>query len=457
MMRVFRHYAPTIVLGLIVADLATTLGAIALSSQLGPWIGEGPIWPKAVMLSAFILFSLYLADLYDPTLRPGRRELLARLLFALLSSAVFAAAAGFALPSLRFGRLAFLDTLGLLVVGLSLERMLFLEVRSTQRQKKRLIVLGVSRAAELIVQLQNKGAESFSIVGFLDDDPGAPDRLPPGYQLLGKTKDFLTIVDELQPDLVVVALPDMRGTLPTRELFECRLRGIRVEDWPTFFEKQTGKILVTDLRLSWLVFSDGFAQTHLTQTLKRVLDVTLALIGLVLASPLMILIAILIKLSSPGPVMFRQARVGHHGRLFVLNKFRSMIMNAEQQSGPVWASLTDPRVTRVGPFLRKTRLDELPQLFNVLAGDMSFIGPRPERPEFVQTLQQRIPFYMERLSVKPGITGWAQVCYQYGASVEDALEKLQYDLYYIKNLSLFLDFVILLSTVQVVLFAKGSR
>jgi sugar transferase (PEP-CTERM system associated) len=233
------------------------------------------------------------------------------------------------------------------------------------------------------------------------------------------------------------------------------MRGIRVEDWPAFYEKATGKILVTDVRPSWLIFSDGFVKTPRTEIVKRFFDIGVSLVGLCLAAPLMVLAAIAVKLESPGPVLFRQPRLGQNGSVFILNKFRSMGENAEKETGPVWSVKQDPRITRVGYLLRRTRLDELPQLFNVLVGHMSFIGPRPERPEFVVTLQKQIPYYMERLAVKPGITGWAQVKHDYGSSVEDALEKLQYDLYYIKNLSLFLDFLIVLNTVQVVLFAKG--
>jgi sugar transferase (PEP-CTERM system associated) len=254
---------------------------------------------------------------------------------------------------------------------------------------------------------------------------------------------------------VVVAQIERRGQFPAKALLDCRLQGIQVEDWPTFYEKATGKILVTSLRPSWLIFADGFVKTRRTEVVKRFLDMSLAFIGLVLALPVMAAVAIAIKLDSRGAVLFRQPRLGQNGSVFILNKFRSMREDAEKDTGPVWARNSDPRATRIGALLRKTRLDELPQLFNVLVGHMSFIGPRPERPEFVYDLQKAIPYYMERLSVKPGITGWAQVRYPYGASVDDALQKLQYDLYYIKNLSLFLDLLILLNTVQVVLFARG--
>lgn len=457
MLRIFRHYIPATLLKLITADVAVIVGSIGISSFLTEWMGQGSLGPKVFTLTAIILFALYLADLYKAGPEFGRRELAARLLLALSFSFILAAALGFIVPALRFSRFAFVQIFVFLGGGLLLWRTAWLQLRSEGRLRTRVLVLGVSRAAEHLVGLQTSGSQPFAVVGFLDDDPGAGEKLPPGSELLGKSKDLLNLVEELRPDLVVVALADMRGAFPAQDLLECRLRGIRVEDWPTFYEKQTGKILVKDLRPSWLIFSDGFVKTHRTRTLKRTLDVVLATVGLLVSLPLMGLIALAIKIESKGPVLFRQERVGEQGRIFVLNKFRSMHVGAEMGSGPVWALPGDPRVTRVGRFLRKTRFDELPQLFNVLVGEMSFIGPRPERPEFMRRLQRQIPFYLERLSVKPGITGWAQVRHQYAASVEDSSEKLQYDLYYIKNLSPFLDLLILLNTIQIVLFARGAR
>jgi sugar transferase (PEP-CTERM system associated) len=457
MLRVFRHYIPAPLLALLVADVAVVAGGVALSGLAAPWVGSGARWPKAGALAAVVVFTLYLADLYGTDRRRPRRELAARVLVALACAAVLAAAAGFAVPALRFARLAFAAIFGFATLGLLGFRLAWARLWSGDRLRARVLVLGVSGAAESIVKLQDSGARPFTVLGFLDHDPGAHGLLPPGGELLGKPEDLLNLVDEISPDVIVVSLAEMRGAFPSHDLLECRLRGIAVEDWPTFYEKQTGKILITGLRPSWLIFSDGFVTTHLTQLVKRVLDVTLAVAGLAVALPLMGLVALAIRLDSPGPVLFRQQRVGQHGPVFTLYKFRSMRADAEARSGAVWASREDPRVTRVGRILRRTRLDELPQLFNVLAGDMSFIGPRPERPEFVHTLQRQIPFYMERHSVKPGITGWAQVRHQYAASVEDTMEKLQYDLYYVKNLSPFLDLLILLSTIQVVLLARGSR
>jgi sugar transferase (PEP-CTERM system associated) len=312
-------------------------------------------------------------------------------------------------------------------------------------------------ADEIISQEGQNDSVPFTILGFLDDDPAAHDNIPPGHDLLGKTKDLLGVVQDFRPDIVLVALSNMRGAFPVREILECRFRGVRVEEWPTFYEKLTGKIFVHGLRPSWLIFSDGFVKTRLTETIKRAFDVALSLLGLILSAPLTALAAISIKLDSPGPVLFRQERVGKDGKVFILNKFRSMRTNAEAMTGPVWASADDPRVTRVGRILRKTRLDEIPQMFNVLMGHMSFIGPRPERPVFVNQLKEQIPFYGVRLAAKPGITGWAQVKYRYGSTVADAMEKLQYDLYYIKNMSVFLDLLVLLSSIQVVLFGRGAR
>lgn len=457
MLRVFRHYVPWTLLATVAMDLATIVTAVTVAVQLGGWAGEGPVWPKAVALGATVLFALYLADLYDVRRDLGRREIAARLATAVAAGAVATAALGFIVPALRFGRLVFVQILVLLAIGLGASRIAGTGLRASDRLRTRVLVVGVGPTTAGIVDLQDRGSHRFTVLGFLSDEPAAADWIPAGCEHLGKVRDLLNLVDELEPDLVLVALRDMRRGFPAGDLLECRLRGIRVDDWPSFYEKQTGKVLVTGLRPSWLIFSDGFVNGHTTRAVKRALDVALAGAGLVLALPVMLLITAAIRLDSRGPALFRQSRVGQGGRIFVLNKFRSMRADAERASGAIWASADDPRVTRVGRLLRKTRLDELPQLVNILLGHMSFIGPRPERPEFVQLLQRQIPFYRERLSVKPGLTGWAQIRYPYGASVEDAVEKLQYDLYYIKNLSLFLDLLILLGTIQVVLFRRGAR
>jgi sugar transferase (PEP-CTERM system associated) len=254
----------------------------------------------------------------------------------------------------------------------------------------------------------------------------------------------------------VVSLADARGKLPMDKLLEMKLDGVAFDHLASVYEELTGKIAVENLRPSWLIFSAGFKKSRLVQSAKRLMDITAALIGLVLAAPLMAMVALAVQWTSPGTVLYRQKRVGQHGRVFTVLKFRSMHQDAEATTGAVWATQNDNRVTPIGRFLRRSRLDEMPQLVNVLSGDMSLVGPRPERPEFVQQLTQEIPFYGQRHIIRPGLTGWAQVRYTYGSTVEDALEKLQYDLFYIKNLSIPLDLFIIFSTVKTVLLRRGA-
>jgi sugar transferase (PEP-CTERM system associated) len=295
------------------------------------------------------------------------------------------------------------------------------------------------------------------IVGFVDPDPARVGTaiLNPG--VIGTIEDIPSIVRAKKVDRVVVSLVDARGKLPVDKLLEMKLDGVTFDHLASVYEQYTGKIAVENLRPSWLIFSSGFKKSRLLSMSKRLLDVVAAAVGLMLALPLMLLIAVAIRLTSNGPVLYHQRRVGRHGRIFIVHKFRSMRTDAEAESGPVWAARDgDTRVTRLGAVLRRSRLDEMPQFWNVLRGDMSFVGPRPERPEFVSGLTQQIPFYGQRHVVRPGLTGWAQVRYTYGATVEDALQKLQYDLYYIKNLSIALDLFIIFSTVKTVLLRKGA-
>ena len=264
------------------------------------------------------------------------------------------------------------------------------------------------------------------------------------------------LVQRLKVDSIVVALEDRRLHLPTDDLLRCRLGGIGVTEREALYEKITGKLAVEAMRPSYLIFNDGFGRSQRSDIFKRAFDITLSVLGLLLVWPLMLLTALLVRLDSPGPVLFKQTRVGYDGKPFTLFKFRSMRTDAEQVSGPVWATEDDPRITRAGRFLRKSRLDELPQLFNVLTGHMSLVGPRPERPVFVQDLESQIPYYNQRHIVRPGLTGWAQINYPYGSSVEDALQKLQYDLFYVKNISLLFDLSILFTTIKTVVLRKGT-
>ena len=316
----------------------------------------------------------------------------------------------------------------------------------------------VSLARELGDRRSELGVE---IVGFVDTDAAkigvpidASGEIPP---VLGLVKEIPAIVRTRRVDRVVVSLADARGKFNMDELLAMKMNdGVRFDHLASVYEQYTGKIAVENLRPSWMIFSDGFNKSDRLEAIKRVSDIVFAMVGLVLAAPLMLGVWIAQRLASPGPAIYSQVRVGKDGQHFTIHKFRSMRVDAEARSGAVWAQQNDPRVTRLGRFLRRTRLDELPQLWNVLRGDMSFVGPRPERPEFIAELTSKVPFYGQRHAVRPGLTGWAQVRHRYGASVDDSQEKLQYDLFYIKHMSFAFDLYIVLETVKTVLVRGGS-
>jgi sugar transferase (PEP-CTERM system associated) len=275
--------------------------------------------------------------------------------------------------------------------------------------------------------------------------------------ILGNCDDLLDTARRAQAEVIVVALSERRGVFPLRDVLRCKLNGIQIMDAPSLYELVRGKLMLESITPSWFIFSSGFRRTTLFSISKRFVDIVLSCIGLLLTLPFFPLIALAIKLDSSGPVFFRQERVGNKEKLFVLYKFRTMGQDAEKGTGAVWADKNDPRVTKLGRFFRGSRIDEIPQLINVLKGNMSFVGPRPERPEFVDKLKLVIPYYSKRHFIKPGLTGWAQVRYPYGSSVEDAVEKLRFDLYYIKNIGPFLDTLIFFETIKVVLFGFGGR
>ena len=358
---------------------------------------------------------------------------------------------------MRLGR----ATLGLsLVIALPLlgaSRVLFVRALGRDRFARRVLVYGSGRrAADLGDVRVRQDLRGFRVLGYV---PTEGDRAEVSPDLcLRPPEDLREFVLANDVDEVIVAMDDRRRGLPVEQLLNCRLAGVPVTDVLTFVERESGKVELSMLYPSWLIFSEDINSRGLSRLLTRLFDITAASLLLVLASPLMLLTALAVWLESgfKGPVLYKQERIGLEGVPFTLFKFRSMQLDAEK-NGAQWATSDDPRVTRVGAFIRKTRLDELPQLFNVLKGEMSFVGPRPERGEFVEKLSERIPYYRERHCVKPGITGWAQLCYPYGASEEDALQKLQYDLYYVKNKTVLFDMIILLQTAEVVLWRKGAR
>lgn len=315
----------------------------------------------------------------------------------------------------------------------------------------RVLVVGNDAFMQEMETLIGSSSRRFQVAGTYPF-PG-----PRSEPAAAQAKDIFATAKTLRADKVVISLAERRGVFPLQDMLNCKLSGIEVLDAPGIYERITGKLLLENINPSWFIFCSGFKITFVLRAVKRLVDIVCSVLGLLVCLPFAPLVLLAIRLDSPGPVFFRQERVGQGDRPFVLYKLRTMRQDAEQGTGAVWASKSDPRVTRLGQFLRKSRIDEIPQLINVLRGEMSLVGPRPERPEFVQKLKEIIPYYSERHFVKPGVTGWAQVRYPYGASVEDALEKLRYDLYYIKNISMFFDLGIIFRTIGVVLLRKGAR
>jgi sugar transferase (PEP-CTERM system associated) len=402
---------------------------------------------------------LYYSDLYDFRIVSDRRELFVRLTQALGATSVILAVAYFWLPQLMLGRGVFILSAAVVLVVITGWRVAFEWITRALGPRERLLLIGTGPGSvELARELHElRHTLGVKIVGFVDPDPAQVGKpvLNPG--VIGTIADVPTIVRAHRVDRVVVSLADARGRLPVDQLLDMKLNdGVSFDHLASVYEEYTGKIAVENLRPSWFIFSDGFRKSAALITAKRAIDVAVAAVGLMLAFPVMLLVAALIKLTSRGPTLYHQARVGQHGRIFTVHKFRSMVDAAEAGTGAIWSQPNDQRITPIGRFLRRARIDELPQLWNVLRGDMSLVGPRPERPEFVRSLTEQIPFYGQRHVVRPGLTGWAQVRYTYGASVEDAMEKLQYDLYYIKNMSLALDLFVLFATVKTVLQRQGA-
>jgi sugar transferase (PEP-CTERM system associated) len=419
---------------------------------------EGGLY-KAVLIAVVTQVCLYYADMYNLRLLADRRELFVRILNALASASLVLAVIYYWLPDLVIGRGVFVIAALFVITFVIGWRFAFEWASRKVRPSERLLLVGTNAGAvELARELYDLRHElGVEIVGFIDPDPARVGAAVLNPGVIGAIEDIPSIVRARSVDRVVVSLTDARGKLPMDKLLELRLDGVNFDHLATLYEEYTGKIAVENLRPSWFIFNQGFRKTRWSAAIKRLLDLGIATTGMILAFPLMALVAIAVKLTSPGPVFYHQRRVGLHGRLFTIHKFRSMRRDAEATTGAVWAAKEgDSRVTPIGHMLRRTRLDELPQLWNVIKGDMSFVGPRPERPEFVGDLTKDIPFYGQRHIVRPGITGWAQVRYTYGATAEDALQKLQYDLFYIKHQSVALDLYIILSTIKTVLLRRGA-
>jgi sugar transferase (PEP-CTERM system associated) len=413
---------------------------------------------KGLLIAAVCQLCLYYGDLYDSRVVGDRRGLYVRTLRSLGATSLMLAVLYFWLPVLIIGRGVFMITATLVITLVVGWRVSFVWFAKRVGPRERLLLVGTSPATvSLARELYERKDLGIEIVGFVDTDAARVGQpvLNPG--VVGVIEDIPAIVSSRSVDRVVVGLSDARGTLPMDALLDMKLRGVTFDHLASVYEEYTGKIAVENLRPSWLIFSTGFRKPRSLGAVKRAVDIGVAGVGLVLAAPLMLCVAALVKIVSRGPILYRQQRVGEHGQVFTLIKFRSMRTDAEDKTGPVWAREEDDRIIPSGRFLRRARLDELPQLWNVLLGNMSLVGPRPERPEFIQELTRVIPFYGQRHVVKPGVTGWAQVRYSYGASVEDAMEKLQYDLFYIKNLSIALDLFIIFLTVKTVILRRGAK
>jgi sugar transferase (PEP-CTERM system associated) len=456
-MQLFNRHVSTRSLTVFAGELLLIFGSVALAAyvQHTPNL-DANIW-KIALVTVICQLCLYYNDFYDLTVVHSNRELIVRLLQAAGAASIVLAALYFVRPGLMIGDGIFVSALFVFLVAILGWRLAFNSVSGSLKLQERILFVGTGETARKVArQILAQHDFAYRVIGFIDDDASRIGERIVNPGIVGTPADIERLIAAHQIDRIVVGLSDRRGKLPVEELLRAKMAGIRVEDATTTYERVTGKILIDDLRPSWLIFSDGFRVSRVTRLLKRTIDLTLSLVMAILALPLMVVTALLVWLDDGRPVLYCQERVGENGGTFVLSKFRSMRKDAEKGGRPIWATDGDVRVTRVGRFIRKTRLDELPQLWNVVRGDMSFVGPRPERPFFVEQLSEAIPFYQQRHAVKPGLTGWAQVKYRYGSSLEDAMEKLRYDLYYIKHLSVFFDLTIVFDTVKVVLFRKGA-
>jgi sugar transferase (PEP-CTERM system associated) len=464
MIPIFRHYVPGRLIILAALEALVLLNAafvgivlhVAGTGTVIPSAGAA-IPPQAIAFVLCMMIVISSMGLYQPDLWSNGKTFGVRVVAAFLLGFAVTSLVAHLVPSLDPGPIALGGALTVALAGCVLIRAAFHRWNNVSAFKSRVLVLGTgSRAVKLAEYAQR--SPNHQVIGFVALQPAR--HYVPEQQVLPMApgESLSSLVARHGIDQIIVAVRDRRGGgFPVQQLLECRMKGVKVIELPTFFEREYRQVMLESLNPSWMVLGDGFREGMLGNLVKRVFDVIVSGALFLVALPIMLVTALCIYLDSGLPVLYRQRRVGQDGRVFTLYKFRSMRVDAESTGAPRWASTGDDRTTRVGRFIRKWRLDELPQLINVLRGEMSFVGPRPERPYFVDQLTKQIPYYALRHSAKPGITGWAQVRYQYGASVDDAIEKLQYDLYYLKNRSLFLDIMIMFATVEVVLWGRGAR
>ena len=466
--RIFRHYVPSafILLALIEAGvfLFSFHAAVFIRfSNNTAAIDEfiGPLWPKSIVFALVMMLSMIGLGLYDRSswTWEGRSAMFLRVLACFMFAIFPLSFVFFVAPELSVWRGPAFMSFVISLVGIITVRLIFFSLVDNAMFKRRVLVLGAGRNACEIRKLEGTPAlQGIDIVGYahMNRDHDVIE----GERVVRLERPMLRgFVREKQIDEIVLAVDDRRKSLPVHEILDCKMDGVTVVDMLTFFERETGKLKLELVNPSWLFMSDGFRISNLSRLIKRSLDILISLLLLPIFLPVMLIVAIAIWLENRcrGPIIYRQTRVGSGGKEFQIYKFRSMRVDAEEDGVAQWAKKQDSRITRVGALIRKVRLDELPQLFNILKGDLSFVGPRPERPEFVKTLEAQYPYYRERHRMRPGLTGWAQIRYEYGDKLEDAFEKLQYDLYYTKNCSVFLDLLIVIHTIEVVLMGKGAH
>ena len=449
---------------LAIAALFTAAAARFGFEELNQKLFDSSTITTLITFIAVVIFSSHLMEVYDQGKNVKRREILVNILFGTITSFSLISVVFYLIPGVELGR-------GVLFISLCFNAFFqfswhsfYLVGKKRHRFSQRVLVLGTGTLAAQISEMLSSNNQDFVFAGYAEcrigSHDGNTDFMFPEVSsdlIIGNSDDLLGAAQRAKAEVIVVALSERRGVFPLREVLKCRYNGIQIMDATTLYELAQGKLMLESITPSGFIFASGFRSGTIFSFCKRATDIILSCSGLLLTLPFFPLIALAIKLDSSGPVFFRQERVGYKEKRFVLCKFRTMGQDAEKGTGAVWAEKNDPRVTRLGRFFRKSRIDEIPQLFNVLKGEMSFIGPRPERPEFVEKLNLIIPYYSNRHFIKPGLTGWAQVRYSYGSSIEDTVEKLRYDLYYIKNVSPFLDTLIILETIKVVLFGFGGR
>ena len=465
MLRILKQYYPIrnalFVVGEALVIYASVLLACLIILGLQTFAFHTDVVLKTLLITTVCQICLYYNDLYDLKITDSFLELGIRLFQALGFSAILLAGAYIAFPGLIVEKGVFVVSICIIIVFVVSWRFGYQIILNHGYFNQKIIILGDGQLSQSIVGeinwTKDCGYTAEAIIAEENRENGSGNARQHVIPLGEGYKGLAGLAREMKIEKVVVALEEKRGAFPARELLDIRMEGIEVLDGATFYEMLTGKVLVEHIPPGWLIYSDGFSKSNARRFFKRLVDLILSIAMLTIGLPFMAVTALIIRIESRGPVFFKQERVGEKRRPYQMFKFRSMVSDAEEKTGPVWAKSDDARITRVGRFIRMWRIDEVPQLWNVLKGEMSFVGPRPEREYFVKQLDERIPFYSQRFKVKLGITGWAQISYGYGASVEDATEKLNYDLFYIKNMSIFLDIVIIIRTVKIVIFSRGAR